>query len=336
MQMHPHHRFALRPLILLATLLLLLPLAAQPATATEPETFPGGNGLLAATDYLNDPQAPYGKTLGIVTFTDRGQDRTVLTPTGSGAFFEAGSWSPDGTMIALDGGTWGVPPDSDFPITHIYTMNADGSGLTDLTPGPLDWEQSASWSPDGSRIYFQSLTADPKGITLWSMKPDGSDRTQVPGFVCKCTGLNTDFSPDGLIVYDDFIHGQNHILTFDPSTGKTTDLTPNANYAEMPKWAPGGHRIVYSRLRESPDGDAYGEDIYRMRANGSKKKLLRYGGHGFLLNPAYSPDARLIAFEASGDINSKAWIMHANGTGARKIGRGMFLDWQALGPPPAP
>ena len=75
-------------------------------------------------------------------------------------------WSPDGTKIAFSSEYGG----SDF---HIWVMNADGSGQTQLTFGTSVDDTDPSWSSDGTRIAFES---DRDGdIEIWVMNAaDGS------------------------------------------------------------------------------------------------------------------------------------------------------------------
>jgi TolB protein len=97
-------------------------------------------------------------------------------------------WSPDGKRLLFNGLRNGS--------FDIWTVEADGSGLRDLTPQP-SLEYSASWSPDGSRVVFGSnrgseseegghifavdvetrrirrLTADPGGDYAPAWSPDG-------------------------------------------------------------------------------------------------------------------------------------------------------------------
>jgi hypothetical protein len=69
------------------------------------------------------------------------------------------NWSPDGAKIAFVGTRFdpslgfchpGVYADC---FTDIYTMDADGSDITDVTNDP-GWESGPAWSPDGMRIAF--------------------------------------------------------------------------------------------------------------------------------------------------------------------------------------
>jgi TolB protein len=59
-------------------------------------------------------------------------------------------WSPDGNRLLFNGLHNGS--------FDIWTVEADGSGLRDLTPQP-SLEYSATWSPDGSEIVFGSNRA---------------------------------------------------------------------------------------------------------------------------------------------------------------------------------
>jgi len=85
-------------------------------------------------------------------------------------------WSPDGTRLAFVNATGDPSP-------HIWTLNSDGTGLTDLSAkivqqAPLwyeayDW--SPRWSPDGSRIAL--ARGNPDGIGI--VDADGSNFTQI-------------------------------------------------------------------------------------------------------------------------------------------------------------
>ena len=85
----------------------------------------------------------------------------------------------------------------------IWTMNADGSGLALLTPGPetTGLGQSGSepsWSPDGARIAYVS------GGDVWVMNADGSVKAPLTA----TTGATSvekypDWSPDGTrLIYE--------------------------------------------------------------------------------------------------------------------------------------
>ena len=75
------------------------------------------------------------------------------------------AWSPDGGRIVFVSNTTG----SD----DIWIVNADGSGLRNLTIGLQSWDKRPSWSPDGTRIVFWS---DRSGLMqLHVMDADGQN-----------------------------------------------------------------------------------------------------------------------------------------------------------------
>jgi Tol biopolymer transport system component len=75
-------------------------------------------------------------------------------------------------------------------------MNADGSGVIQLTASDFMSDGWPVWSPDGARILFSSTFCDVDcTFVLSTMKPDGSDVRQVTsGFVSDIDGV---WSPDG-------------------------------------------------------------------------------------------------------------------------------------------
>ena len=84
------------------------------------------------------------------------------------------NWSPDSKKIVFEVVTADGTPD-------IATMNADGSGLTQLTfntPGET-FSHSPCYSPDGTKILFQQRPSTAGGVDLFTMNLDGSGTTQV-------------------------------------------------------------------------------------------------------------------------------------------------------------
>lgn len=82
-------------------------------------------------------------------------------------FDESPDWSPDGSKITFASQRSG--------ILQVYVMNADGSGVTQLSP---EFALSPVWSPDGTKIAFDSFTAL-RPSTIFVMNADGTGLTEL-------------------------------------------------------------------------------------------------------------------------------------------------------------
>jgi Tol biopolymer transport system component len=144
--------------------------------------------------------------------TDGSAVRTLLSVDEAGLAGElkGGEWSPDGSqvlfMVSAD------LPQSFAPAVHTYLVNADGTGVRPLSPftaDPFADQNSALWSPDGTRVAFQywhrHATDDGQdfapiqvvdvasgrvhpvgpsytnGFVSWEWSPDGASILEVPG-----------------------------------------------------------------------------------------------------------------------------------------------------------
>ena len=108
----------------------------------------------------------------------------VPLTSGVGVSFPA--WSPDGTKIAF---TCAVQAGNN----DICVVNADGTGLLQLTTDPAD-DHRPAWKPDGSKIAFATSRYGLDGngnAVIAVMNPDGSGVTSI------ANGDAPAWSPDG-------------------------------------------------------------------------------------------------------------------------------------------
>lgn len=87
-------------------------------------------------------------------------------------------YSPDGTEISFTSGR----PDPAFPrhiITNLFVMNADGSGLTQLTNHTGNDGGRISWSPDSTQLVFSTQRIDHPDSEVHTVNVDGTADTNI-------------------------------------------------------------------------------------------------------------------------------------------------------------
>ena len=142
------------------------------------------------------------------------------------------TWSPDGTKIALmsrnvkNGGQFAIW------IMTIDPVTRNGLLLSSFTTAATGWAASPVWSPDGTRIAFNSATQG-CGIAIQSI---GSQIPQpfAPAGVAKCKGPA--WSPNGLkLAFRVVTSGDNGAIATSSidgtgltylTSGNTIDYTP--------------------------------------------------------------------------------------------------------------
>lgn len=224
----------------------------------------------------------------------------------------------DGNKIVFSRFTQGTPPTQD-----IYTIDPDGSNLTNLT-GDIGSEVSRpKWSWDGTKIVY-CLTAGIDNKDIYIMNSDGSNKTAL------VTGSNNEdwpsFSPDGLyIIFQRYIgavsNQKTKICRYKISDGTITDLTDGNNLDEMPIYSPNGNYILFKRGTTNAE-------IYRMQLSNSTLENLT---NNSVVDdaPAYSYDGTKIAWMQSttGMNTAEIWIMNSDGSGKTQLTNNSVADF---------
>lgn len=109
---------------------------------------------------------------------DGGDVRPLTTGTQVGDWYP--EWSPDGSQIAFSKSLSQAAPNLGTPA-EIFVMNADGTGLEQLTDfGPQFEALSADWSPDGGWIVFYVIRAPCcQTVDIYVMRKDGTDLVRL-------------------------------------------------------------------------------------------------------------------------------------------------------------
>ena len=136
------------------------------------------------------------------------------------------AWSPDGSRIAfrVDG--------------LIYVMNADGSGVTELTEVRSVSDNPTAWMPDGKHIVFWGDVPGTSLTGLCSMTPNGKDIRLLAPSPPEIHVLVPDVSPDGRwILLGGEWDTRAPLYAFDVRTGQLLQLSQDE--LDEPRWLPG-------------------------------------------------------------------------------------------------
>jgi Tol biopolymer transport system component len=193
----------------------------------------------------------------------------------------------------------------DSPEGHsIWIMNGDGSGAKQLIPTA----SSPAFSPDGKRIAYYHYTDG-----IYVANADGTGAHKILG---ESNAKYLAWSHDGKWIAFASKPNPNQpgnvnidAVLVDGSKRRTIVIGGN-----MPSWSPNDQQIAFS--------DCRGSDCGILKAGS-------LGGDGGTMivkelgtNPAWSPDANKIVYQAEVDGIKQLFIVNADGTGKKQLTSG--------------
>jgi Tol biopolymer transport system component len=240
-----------------------------------------------------------------------GSNQERLTTSGGGEGYL--SCSPDGRRIA-----YGAEGD-------ILTINDDGNWNIALLSGREAFEPA--WSPDGTKIAFQSWEHDPSEIYV--MDVDGGNLTRLTD-----NSAYDDYpawSPDGTkIAFISDRDGNEEIYVMNANGSNQRRLTNHPFSDTFPAWSPDGTEILFQSGRS---GSFRG--IYIMNANGTNVRMLQQSTTYASNCPFWSPDGTKIVFHSFRDADeAEIYIMDGDGSNVIRLTTNSANDYLPRWVPP--
>jgi Tol biopolymer transport system component len=215
---------------------------------------------------------------------------------------KAHAWSPDGTKIVF-------LRQND---NHLYVMNADGTGVAQLTADDFQHlhNTNLSWSPDGTKIAY--ISGDDSAHYLSVINADGTEKRRLRE--TNSPFLDVVWSPDATkIAYSNGASiNQSNVWVMNVDGSGLTRVTNHGGssgiYSRSPAWSPDSMRLVFETNRDGND------EIYMLWVRGfhgnHEDNLARLTTNAAAdVDPAWSPDGARIAFATNRDGDFEIYTM---------------------------
>lgn len=228
------------------------------------------------------------------------------------------------TTSGVSVGMYALSPDGRRIIFNIeediFTITDDGTWKIALLTGRKAFE--TAWSPDGTKIAFQSWEHDPSEI--YAMDVDGGNLTRLTD-----NSAYDDYpawSPDGTkIAFVSDRQGNIEIYVMDADGSNQRRLTSHSASDTVPVWSPDGTEILFQSGRAG--GGYWG--IYIMNADGTDVRQLAPSSSYSSNSPYPSPDGTKIVFHSyrEGRDNAEIYTMDWDGSNWTRLTTNSAHDW---------
>ncbi len=212
-------------------------------------------------------------------------------------------WSADGSQILYqsnESGSW-----------QIYVMNADGTGIRQLTDHDSN-NNYPDWSPDNTRLAYVSDRTGNEEVYVMSMDGTGlANLSNNPG-----RDIHPYWSPDSrFILFNSNRDNPSSLSVFRIAAdgSNLTRLSATNDVETCARLSPDGSRIVLLRAFEQINDEVFltdpeGANPINLTASNAAEGW-----------PCWTPDSRRVVYSSDSDGPFRLFIINADGTGRRPL-----------------
>ena len=199
-----------------------------------------------------------------------------------------GSWSYDGTKVALSRGGSG-----------LWTVDRDGQNLHRVDTQPNAFVTVPEWSPDGTRLSYEVTPFSGDNVHIFVALVSGSTGTDITP-TAKSEGPAWR-SPDGQsLLFESNRTGDYDVFKVSPDGSNPVNLTNRIHDDISARWSTDGSKIVFTGYTS----------VSSMNADGSGLTALSPPGYD---QPSWGVDGK-IYYVRSPTAGAQLYVMNPSGT----------------------
>jgi len=233
--------------------------------------------------------------------------------TGCEFVFEPG-FSPGGDSLAYTC----VRDDGDYSLNLLELR---GGKNRRLFGGPRDI-QGPTWTPDGARIIFSSVSL-PRGVEsgdLWQITLGQSESPEKVPAGHDASSPVISSSGKRLAYVRSRINGNIWRVDLDGAKARARILVTSTREQYGPLISPDGRRVVFVSNRSGTN------EIWVCDSGGGNAQQMTFLGDGMTGTPRWSPDGNQIVFDSRVGGEANVYVLDANGGVPRKLETGTRMN----------